>query len=75
MTKHAATFDGGPIHGQTRVLEADVTAEDPRDKADPPLVLKVAAAREGELRMEMYLRHKDKQNGLWRYAHVPPENP
>ena len=75
MSAHIAQFKGGPAHGTIRTLPSDTWAEDPKDREFPALVEKVASLRDGEMRMESYLRSKDPlSNGHWVYTHVPSEN-
>lgn len=73
MTVHAAVFEDGPFAGQTRALEADVAADDPRDRDDPPIGVHGFTVVNGEVRGVTYIRYKDKNaQGQWRYRFVPP---
>ena len=73
MTVHEAIFEGGPFDGQLRALQADVEADDPRDREDPPLCVVGLQVANGEVGYVQYLRHKDRnEEGRWHYVFVPP---
>lgn len=68
-----AHFDDGPMAGQTRALQADVAADDPRDRDDPPIGVHGFEIADGEVRGVTYLRYKDPDDaGVWHYRFVPP---
>ena len=73
MTIHTAHFDDGPLAGQTRALQPDFAADDPRDRDDPPIGVQGYQFVDGEVRGVTYLRYQHPDDsGVWHYRFVPP---
>lgn len=69
-TKFTARFVGGPADGNVRNLQADTT-DDPKEQGKPPVLVQVAAVKDGTLQMENYLRRIEKTGAVWEYLYAP----
>ncbi len=68
-----AKFQGGPFHGQSRVVKPEEPTSDVSEAGKPPLAIKVAEVREGEVLNHQYLRRPEKVGSAWEYLFVRPQ--